>query len=108
MKEITRMAIVSLAKTDETITPEQMRAGLKALAGETPEPSGSDIINNRASLDRLLTVAQVGALINRSPKSVLRFCKQGLLTRSVRRGGVRATGILESSVRAFIAGKEVA
>lgn len=100
--------IKSLAEMDGTITPDQLRAGLKALAGETPEPSGSDIINNRASLDRLLTVAQVGVLINRSPKSVLRFCKQGLLTRSVRRGGVRATGILESSVRAFIAGKEVA
>ena len=100
--------IKSLAEMDGTITPDQLRAGLKALAGEIPEPSGSDIINNRASLDRLLTVAQVGALINRSPKSVLRFCKQGLLTRSVRRGGVRATGILESSVRAFIAGKEVA
>ena len=100
--------IKSLAEMDGTITPDQLRAGLKALAGETPEPSGSGIINNRASLDRLLSVAEVGILINRSPKSVLRFCKQGLLTRSVRRGGVRATGILESSVRAFIAGKEVA
>ena len=99
--------IKSLAEMDGTITPDQLRAGLKALAGETPEPSGSDIIN-KAPIDRLLSVAEVGVLINRSPKSVLRFCKQGLLTRSVRRGGVRATGILESSVRAFIAGKEVA
>ena len=44
MKEITRMAIVSLAKTDESIKPEDLRAGLKALAGETPEPSGFDQI----------------------------------------------------------------
>ena len=107
MKEQTKNMIKSLAEMDGTISPDQLRAGLKALAGEVPEASASDIIN-KTPIDRLLSVAQVATLINRSPKSVLRFCRQGLLTRSVRRGGVRATGILESSVRAFIAGKEVA
>ena len=106
MKEITRMAIESLAQTDESIRPEQLRAGLKALAGETPEPSGSGIIN-KTPIDRLLSVAEVSEVLGRSQKTVLRYCKAGLLRRCVRRGGARATGIVESSVRAFVAGKEV-
>lgn len=107
MKEITRMAIESLAKTDETITPEQVRAGLKALAGEASEPSGSDIIN-KTPIDRLLSVSDVAEVLGRSPKTVLRYCQAGLLKRCTRRNGIRATGIVESSVRDFVAGKEVA
>ena len=101
------MAIVYLAKTDESIKPEELRAGLKALAGETPEPSGSGIIN-KAPIDRLLSVAEVSEVLGRSSKTVLRYCKAGLLKRCIRRNGIRATGIVESSVRAFVAGKEVA
>ena len=107
MKTITRMAIESLAKTDETITPEQMRAGLKALAGEISEPGGSDIIN-KTPIDRLLSVSEVSKVLGRSPKTVLRYCQAGLLKRCTRRNGIRATGIVKSSVRAFVAGKEVA
>ena len=106
MLQCTKQAIVAIAKTDPSISADQMGRALAALAGEDQERSIPDVVN-KEPIDRLLTVAQVGVLINRSTKSVLRFCKQGLLTRSVRRGGVRATGILESSVRAFIAGKEV-
>ena len=99
--------IKSLAKMDGTIMPEQLRAGLKALAGETSESGGSDIIN-KTPIDRLLSVAEVSAVIGKSQKTVLRYCQAGLLRRCVRRGGARATGIVESSVRAFVAGKEVA
>lgn len=99
--------IKSLAEMDGTITSEQLRAGLKALAGETPEPSGSGIIN-KAPIDRLLSVAEVSEVLGRSSKTVLRYCKAGLLKRCIRRNGIRATGIVESSVRAFVAGKEVA
>ena len=107
MKEQTKNMIKSLAEMDGTISPDQLRAGLKALAGETPEPSGSGIIN-KTPIDRLLSVAEVSEVLGRSPKTVLRYCKAGLLRRCVRRGGVRAAGIVESSVRAFVAGKEVA
>ena len=99
--------IKSLAEMDGTITSEQLRAGLKALAGETPEPSGSGIIN-KTPIDRLLSVAEVSEVLGRSSKTVLRYCQAGLLKRCIRRNGIRATGIVESSVRAFVAGKEVA
>ena len=103
----TAAMIKGLAEMDGTITPDQLEAGLKALSGETSEPSGFDIVN-KTPIDRLLSVGQVAEILNLSTKSVLRYCKNGLLRRIVRRGGKRATGILESSVRAFVAGKEAA
>ena len=103
----TAAMIKGLAEMDGTITPEQLQAGLKTLAGETSEPGGSDIVN-KEPIDRLLSVGQVAEILNLSTKSVLRYCKNGLLRRIVRRGGKRATGILESSVRAFVAEKEAA
>ena len=99
--------IKSLAEMDGTITPDQLRAGLKALAGEASEASGSDIIN-KTPIDRLLSVSDVAEVLGRSPKTVLRYCQAGLLKRCTRRNGIRATGIVESSVRAFVAGQEVA
>ena len=107
MKEQTKNMIKSLAEMDGTISPDQLRAGLKALAGEASEPSGSDIIN-KTPIDRLLSVSDVAEVLGRSQKTVLRYCKAGLLKRCIRRNGIRATGIVESSVRAFVAGKEVA
>lgn len=107
MKEQTKNMIKSLAEMDGTITPDQLRAGLKALAGEASEPSGSDIIN-KTPIDRLLSVSDVAEVLGRSPKTVLRYCQAGLLKRCTRRNGIRATGIVESSVRDFVAGKEVA
>ena len=107
MLQCTKQAIVAIAKTDPSISADQMERALAALEGETQERSVLDVIN-KEPIDRLLSVGQVAEILNLSTKSVLRYCKNGLLRRIVRRGGVRATGILESSVRAFVAGKEAA
>ena len=107
MLQCTKQAIVAIAKTDPSISADQMERALAALEGETQERSVLDVIN-KEPIDRLLSVGQVAEIQNLSTKSVLRYCKNGLLRRIVRRGGVRATGILESSVRAFVAGKEAA
>ena len=107
MLQCTKQAIVAIAKTDPSISADQMERALAALEGETQERSVLDVIN-KEPIDRLLSVGQVAEILNLSTKSVLRYCKNGLLRRIVRRGGKRATGILESSVRAFVAGKEAA
>jgi len=90
---------------DGTITAEQLQSGLKALAGEASGASVPGAVNAKPC-DRLLSVRQVAEIMHRSQKTVLRYCAAGHLRRVIRRGGKRATGIAESSVRAFIAGEE--
>jgi len=105
MKIRTKEMITSLAEMDGTITSEQLLAGLKALAGEMAATAVFGTVSAKP-IDRLLSVCQVAEILNLSTKSVLRYCKDGLLRRVIRRGGIRATGIAESSVRAFISGEE--
>jgi len=102
MKGQTKRTIIAVAGMDGTITPDQLKKALAALAGETAQ----HVPAAQAPLDRLLSVAECASVLSVSQKTVLRYCKAGHLRRVIRRGGIRATGIAESSVRAFISGEE--
>lgn len=89
----TKKAIAAIVATDQTITPNQIKAALAVLDGGTVDTLP------REPLDRLLSRGEVAGLLGMSVKAVDHYCRKGVLTRRRLGDSKRASGILESSVR---------
>lgn len=104
MVQATEAIIKAAARADRTITPDQLRAGLDALAGKSVRA-----FTNAEPLDRVLSREEVAGLLKKSAKAVDRLCRLGALQRVYPTypdgtKATRATGITEASYRAFVAG----
>ena len=94
MTEQTRMMIQTAAKCDATMTADEREAVKTLLEGPRAEPEAEE----------LLPVAEVARRLHKTSKTVHLYCKQGIL-RKVRAGGnSRASGVLASSLAAFLKG----
>lgn len=101
MVKATENIIRAAVNADSTITPEQLRAALAALAGKNPSPA-------TAPLPRILSREEVANLIRKSVKAVDVLCRRGALRRVYANGTdkKRALGISEESYRALTATTE--
>lgn len=82
-----------------------------ALTALLSELSGTGMrsITSQTPCDRVLTAAQVAALLARSKKTVCELAKRGKIRRvCLGAGGIRTSGYSEASVRAFLSGKDAA
>lgn len=114
MVQATEAIIKAAARADRTITPDQLRAGLDALAGKSvraftnAEPLGR--VLSREEVARMLPPAKTRKGGTANPvKRVDRLCRLGVLQRVYPTypdgtKATRATGITEASYRAFVAG----
>lgn len=102
MNQTTKNAIMTLASADPSISREQLQIAMEAF---TRKPQPVPVVTSGA-LDRLLSNEEVGRILGKSKKTIERYARTGLLRRVIRKGGVRATGIAESSVRDFMAATE--
>ena len=104
----TRDAIVTTASallTPLGIPQATIDGALAALFDELAG-RGTRSITEAAPLDRVLTPAQVAALLGRSTKTVRELCKRGKIRRvCCGAGGQRTSGYSEASIRDFIEGK---
>ncbi len=86
--------LLTAAKFDGSMTDAE-KAAIDALL---------DGRGNVAEAEELLPVAEVARRLHKTPKTVHLYCKQGIL-RKVRAGGnSRASGVLASSLAAFLKG----
>lgn len=104
MVKSTETAIRAIARADGTITEQQLRAALDALAGK----SGLVAMKNPAPLASVLSREDVAELLHKSVKQIDVLCRRGALTRHYTlfpdgTRAKRATGITETSYRAFVA-----
>ena len=104
MVQATEAIIRAAARADRTITPDQLRAGLDALAGKSVRA-----YMNPDPLGRVLSREEVAGLLKKSAKAVDRLCRLGVFQRVYATypdgtKATRATGITEASYRAFVAG----
>ena len=92
MSPQTKVILDAALKADSSITPEQRRAAMAALAGSTT-----------TAHDRLVSRSEAARLLNVSPHCVSAYLRRGLLT-AARLGpkGKLATGILVSSIRKLL------
>ena len=99
MLKNTEVAIKAICAGDPSITAIQVKAALAELAGE-----GTRAIMGEPA-ERAYTRDQVAALLNKNPKTVTRYARQGLLV-PIFAGtdGKRATGYSGASVKALLAG----
>lgn len=100
MLKSTETAVRAICATDPSITPEQLRAGLADLAGET-----ANTLTDQTPIGRALTIKQVAAILGVCKRTVRTYGRNGLI-RGIgtkdKRGNIRLYS--EASVRAFLAG----
>lgn len=91
----TRKVFEAAASADPSITSKQIKAALAVLADADPA-------QYREPIDRLLSRKEAAAILSLSPKSIDVYCRRGVLQRVKLGTSSRASGILESSVRAVM------
>ena len=95
MMPSTRKAIEAVAGADPSLSSTQIKAALAILAN-------SDPAKDREPLDRILSRREVAAILGLSEKSIDLYARKGVLQRVYIGTSSRASGILESSVRAVM------
>ncbi len=73
-RQIISAALTAAAAIDATITDERQGAALDALEGK---PRTVETVTDAKPLDRVLTRAEVAAILKCSTKSVTRYAQQG-------------------------------
>ena len=97
MMPSTKKAIEAVASADPSLSSKQIKAALAILADAGPTL-------DREPLDRILSRSEVATILGLSEKSIDFYARKGVLHRIYIGASSRASGILESSVRAVMEG----
>lgn len=89
------------------IPPDDIQAGVQALLDRVCG-KGLKSITDQRPIDRMLTMKDAAELLHRSTKTVHSLITKGKLKAVYCGAGQRASGVTESSIRDFLAGKEAA
>lgn len=100
MLKHTETALRAILEADPSMTPEQVKAAIKAASGK-PSPS----ITDERPLDTILKLEEVARIMHTSTRNVSRYGRLGYLHRVHIPGASRSLGYSADSVRAFMAGR---
>ena len=95
MTTATENIIVSVLKTDGTITDEQKKAALRILKGHEQE-------EQQSPLGKIYTRKEVAAILRKTEACVDWYSRKGWLPKLKFGDQERASGITEEALRAFI------
>ena len=103
MQQPTKVAVTAICKADPSITPEQLRNGLEALAGNATAGAVQQVA-------RAVRPKQAAEALGVCPRTLRRYATAGLIQPIYRSAGAkrRAVAYTADSIAAFVAGKAVA